>query len=380
MRYLKSIIATAVLGFVALTANAQNPEAEAEAQALGYKPQPYTFIQVQGGLNKVFSPGSKFNPTFSVGVGRMFTNIVGARLHFNGLETKNGLKSIGANYKFKYITGDVDIMLNVFNIFKANNKRLVDLYLIGGVGANIAWGNKDFSNLVANNRNAIQEDINNAWGPGTTRKQLFNHNIRFGALVDFNVSKHISLGLEVDLNSLDDRFNSKFNNSDDWMLTAQLSFTYKFGFKRPNKPQTVVVAPPPVAVRDASDIVTDKTESAAAAVPVVAVSPISEVITYTIRMVDVNNAAAINKVVEWYKQNPNVAKQVIVEGYADKGTGRPASNMKFSQQRADNAAKALQEKGIPASDIKVKAYGDTVQPFAENDKNRAVIIKGDVKK
>ena len=54
--------------------------------------------------------------------------------------------------------------------------------------------------------------------------------------------------------------------------------------------------------------------------------------------------------------------------------------MKFSQQRADNVAKALQEKGIPSSDITVKAYGDTVQPFAENDKNRAVIIKGDAKK
>ncbi len=388
MRNLKSIIATTVLGLVALTANAQNPEAEAEAQALGYKPQPYTFVQVQGGVNKVFSPGSKFNPTFSVGVGRMFSNIVGARLHFNGIETKNGLKSIGANYKFKYITGNVDLMLNVFNIFKATNKRFVDLYLIGGIGANLAWGNKDFSNIVNGNRNAvaagtataIQEDISNAWGPGTTRKQLLNHNIRFGVLADFNIHKNFSIGVEVDLNSLDDRFNSKFNNSDDWMLTAQLSLTYKFGHKRPDKPKTVVVSTPPVAVRDASDIVTDKAASAAAAV--IAVAPISGVITYTIRTVDITKAqeATINKVVDWYKQNPNVQKQIIVEGYADKGTGKAPSNMKFSQQRADNVAKALQEKGIPLSDITVKAYGDTVQPFAENDKNRAVIIKGDAKK
>jgi outer membrane protein OmpA-like peptidoglycan-associated protein len=375
MRNLKSIIATTVLGLVALTANAQNPEAEAEAQALGYKPQPYTFVQVQGGVNKVFSPGSKFNPTFSVGVGRMFSNIVGARLHFNGIETKNGLKSIGANYKFKYITGNVDLMLNVFNIFKAKNSRPIDLYLIGGIGANLAWGNKDFSNIVSGNRNAvaagtataIQEDISNAWGPGTTRKQLLNHNIRFGVLADFNICKNFSIGVEVDLNSLDDRFNSKFNNSDDWMLTAQLSLTYKFGHKKVKAPEPAPV--PPVVVREP--------EPEPVPVPVI-INPVNKEIFYLIREsdLDADRMAIISKVADWYKANPEKQKVITVDGYADKGTGNPRVNKEYARQRAEKAAQALQDKGIPSSQIKVDSHGDTIQPFAENDKNRCVIIVG----
>lgn len=376
MRNLKTFILTAALGLVALAANAQNPEALAEEQAIGYKPQPYTFIQLQGGVNKVFSPGSKFNPTFSIGVGRMFTNVIGARLHFNGYETKNGLKSIGGTYKFKYITGDIDVMLNVFNIFKANNKRPVDLYLIGGIGANIAWDNKQFTNLVADNRNGVSagtatpilEDISNAWGPGTTRKQLFNHNIRFGVLADFNISKHFSAGVEVDLNSLDDRFNSKFRNSDDWMLTAQISLTYKFGFKKAKAPEPapVVVTPP-----------TPAPEPEPAPVPVI-INPINNEIFYLIRESDLDDTrnGIIAKVAEWYKANPEKTKVITVDGYADKGTGNPRVNQEYARLRAEKAAKALQEQGIPESQIKVDSHGDTIQPFPENDKNRCVLIVG----
>jgi hypothetical protein len=36
----------------------------------------------------------------------------------------------------------------------------------------------------------------------------------------------------------------------------------------------------------------------------------------------------------------------------------------------------LKKKGVPAGQIKSAAYGDTVQPFSENDKNRCVIIEG----
>ncbi|MBP5377055.1 MAG: OmpA family protein [Bacteroidaceae bacterium] len=380
MRNLKSIIATVVLGLVSLTATAQNPEADAEAQALGYKPQPYTFIQVQGGVNKVFSPGSKFNPTFSIGVGRMFSNIIGARLHFNGYETKNGLKSIGANYKFKYITGDIDVMVNIFNIFKAKNNRPFELFFIGGIGANYAWKNNEFADIVRANRNAvsagtataIQEDISNAWGPNTTRKQLLSHNLRVGLLADFNISRHWSVGVEADLNNVSDRFNSKFNNSNDWLFTAQLSITYKFGQKKPDK----IVAAPVVTPVDygTSDSDMDK-ENANQAIAIV-VEPTNETLFYQIRETDLdaNKKEVIKKVAEWCKKNPD--KVVTIDGYADRGTGNPQINKEYAQQRAEKVAKALQQEGIPASQLKVDSHGDTIQPFPENDKNRCVIIVG----
>lgn len=376
MRNLKSIIATVVLGLVSLTATAQNPEADAEAQALGYKPQPYTFIQVQGGVNKVFSPGSKFNPTFSIGVGRMFSNIIGARLHFNGYETKNGLKSIDAKYKFKYITGDIDVMVNIFNIFKAKNNRPFELFFIGGIGANYAWKNNEFADIVRANRNAvsagtataIQEDISNAWGPNTTRKQLLSHNLRVGLLADFNISRHWSVGIEADLNNVSDRFNSKFNNSNDWLFTAQLSITYKFGQKKVKAPEPV---PAPVVV----PVVEPEPEPAP--VPVI-IKPINNEIFYLIRESDLDSdkIAVIDKVVAWYNENPEKAKVITVDGYADKGTGNPRVNQEYARQRAEKAAKALTDRGIPASQLKVDSHGDTIQPFPENDKNRCVIIVG----
>ena len=50
--------------------------------------------------------------------------------------------------------------------------------------------------------------------------------------------------------------------------------------------------------------------------------------------------------------------------------------MGYAQKRADKIAALLKEKGVPASQMTVKSYGDSVQPFPENDKNRCVIIEG----
>ena len=65
----------------------------------------------------------------------------------------------------------------------------------------------------------------------------------------------------------------------------------------------------------------------------------------------------------------------VVTGYADKGTGNPKINEGYSKARAERVAAALNEKyGVAKDDIKVDWKGDTVQPFAENNKNRVAII------
>ena len=371
MRKITTILASAIVALCSITASAQNAAAQKEAEELGYQPQPYWFFQVQGGINKVFSPGSKINPTFSVGFGRMFSPIVGARVHVNGYETKNGFSNINNKYKFKYITSDLDLMLNLVNIFTQTNRHPVDLYLIGGIGLSYAWDNKEFCALKT-----IPCDYSNAWGPSMTpRHSLLSHNLRVGLLADVNISKHWSVGAEVDLNSLDDRFNSKYRNSDDWMLTAQLSVTYKFGFKAPEKP---VAAP---VTTDRAYTSSNRDADLASAAPASAkaseiVEPVKETLFYEIRETDnaANKEAVINKVAQWCKKYPN--KTVTVDGYADKGTGNPKVNEGYAQQRAENVAKALKAKGVPESQIKVASHGDTVQPFAENDKNRCVIIVG----
>lgn len=387
MRILRTIIAAATLSLCGIGAMAQEcgqGECCKEAQDLGYKPYPYSFIQVQGGFGTTLTDVSAFKlltPTYSIAFGRMFTPIVGARVHVNGYESKGGfdVKGMRADYaysnplkyKYNYINSNIDLMLNLNNIFSKNCHHLLDVYFIGGVGLNYAWHNNEFNNIVsAVNTGA---DISNAWGEGRMRENLLSHNIRAGLLFDLNVDKHWSIGAEIDANSLDDRFNSKYKDADDWMITAQLSVTYKFGFKKACKPAPVpVVVPQP----EPQPVVEQpKPEPKPEPVVVVKEEPLKETIFYAIRESDPDKEAILNRVVAWCNKYPN--KNITIDGYADKGTGNAKLNVGYAKARAEKVAKALQEKGIAASRMTVKSYGDAVQPFEENDRNRCVIIVGE---
>ena len=73
--------------------------------------------------------------------------------------------------------------------------------------------------------------------------------------------------------------------------------------------------------------------------------------------------------------NSNAVKMIYIKGYADKGTGNPYVNRKYAKQRAENVKKALVSKyGIDSKMIECLSYGDTVQPYTENDKNRCATI------
>lgn len=373
MRIFRTLVVAVMAMVCGMNASAQceNPCC-AEAEELGYKPYPYGFIQLQGGVGTTFTNVSftdLISPTASIGVGTFFTPAVGARLHVNAWESKGGFKSIPDTYKFNYINTNADLLLNLTNIISKKNNRLFNLILVGGIGLNYAWGNDDLDAVLSLRQPA--EDVSNAWGEGKTRSDLLSHNIRVGLLLDFNLAKHWNLGVEVDMNSLDDRFNSKYNNSDDWMLTAQLSLTYKFGHKKYKKPAAVVV-PPVIEKTEPKEVETAvvvKTEP-----EVVKDEPLEETMYYAIRESDPDAVSVINKVIEWGKKYPD--KKISVSGYADKGTGNPAINKKYAQQRAAKVADALKKGGIPASQLEVNSYGDTVQPFVENDKNRCVIVVG----
>lgn len=395
---LKAIIIASVVALCSVSAVAQEDSSIeggylAESQELGYKPYPYNFIQVQGGFGTTFTDVSCWkllSPTYSLAVGRMFSPIVGARVHVNGWKSKGGfdefiytgreqvvpaVKSGVLKYDFTYINSNVDLMVNVFNIFSQKVHRPFDLYFIGGIGLNYAWHNNDFENLVSQYQ--VGSNIINAWGnQQNLRHNLLSHNLRLGLLADCNIAKHWSIGAEIDFNSLDDRFNSKYKDADDWMMTGQISITYKFGFKDAPKPAPKPAPVPPVVAKpvEPAPVAAPKPVEAPAPKPVVVDEPIKETIFYAIRESDVNRESVVNKVAEWCKKYPN--KKITIDGYADKGTGNAKLNMGYAQKRAEKIAALLKEKGVPASQMTVKSYGDTVQPFAENDKNRCVIIEG----
>jgi len=97
---------------------------------------------------------------------------------------------------------------------------------------------------------------------------------------------------------------------------------------------------------------------------------------YGIRQSDnADKATILREVAEFLKSCPDASIKVV--GYADKGTGTPAQNVMYAMNRANQFKGDLVKKyGIDARRIIVESMGDTVQPFAENDKNRCVIIDG----
>ena len=79
-------------------------------------------------------------------------------------------------------------------------------------------------------------------------------------------------------------------------------------------------------------------------------------------------AEKIEKLAAWMQANPDFT--VTLVGYADKETGTPKGNMKLSEGRVEKVKAMLVKLGVEPSRVDFK--GDTVQPFAENAKNRVV--------
>ncbi|MBQ0050008.1 MAG: OmpA family protein [Bacteroidales bacterium] len=381
------------------------------------KTYPHMFVGLQGGAQTTltnYDMTKLITPTASVSFGAMFTPIIGARLHVNGYWNKGGVKGRdmliksttqervyvdvtqnngqilpgqtpdnpnvvelfedeqgrlymlqdktvtetvageSKTYEYKYITTNLDLMVNLCTLFGRKDYYPVNAYLIGGIGLNTAWSNADAL--------AMKNTMPFAWD-GTR----FSHNARVGAMLDVNLHKNVSLNLEVAANSLSDRYNSKISGTDDWQITAQLGLAFKFGYKKKPAPkpevwETVI----DTTWYDDVTYVDDYKDR-----------KIDKRIFFAIRESDVESTdAQIAAVAEFLKGVKNA--EITITSYADKGTGNPKLNMEYSKQRAEKTRQALINKGVDPSIIKnVEWKGDTVQPYPEdNDKNRVSIITG----
>ncbi|MBR2155231.1 MAG: OmpA family protein [Bacteroidaceae bacterium] len=341
--------------------------------------KPYGYLQLQGGVGTTFTnvcQNKILSPTFTVGVGVRAISQVGLRLNLNGWQSKGGFASIPDKYKFNYFNADVDIIFHPIDLFTKRWDRFFDVGIIAGFGINHAWNN----NISSLPLTAVKEDISNIWGNDLQQTSYNGTSFRMGMMFDFRLSHHWLIGLEADINAMGDDWNAKYQKEKrDWMLTTQLSLTYRFGFSKkkattPSKPQEVAEPRPqatgsipvrPVTTPEPKNIKTPEPQN---------VKTLNEVLQYRINETEATATIVIDKVVAWIKNNPK--GKISIEGYADKGTGTPAINMKYAQQRADKVAAALRAKGVPADKITVTVYGDTKQPFADNDQNRCVIIIG----
>jgi len=333
----------------------------------------YSFVEAQGGVQMTATdaPMDKLiTPTAALSFGHYFTPVVGARLHVNAWQSKSGLASTGQYYKWKYVTPDLDLLVNLTNLFGKGSDHALNVILLGGVGLNYAWDNDELKalNLPANTMPL-------AWD-----KNRLSHNLRAGLRLETNQAKPFGVSLEVNANSLDDRFNSKTNDKDDWMFTAMLGLNFRFGHKKAAPryvTKTIEVidtfeVDEPITIKVKEKQPKTKTETKH--------MKMNEAIFFKIRESDANAASgideAIKKVAELMKCSDDA--MFTVTGYADKGTGTAKQNKKYAKQRADDVAKKLVEQyGLDAKRLKTDSKGDTVQPFEDNDKNRCVIVTGE---
>ena len=370
---LLSLAAAAMLCLPALPAAAQQTVDDDATTS-------YFFVGAQGGAQATFTNDqlSKLVMPFGgVYIGGYASPVVGGRLHLMGFRSKGRIYQYDESYYYDFYTADLDMLLNLSNLFWKNNKHAVNLVLVSGVGLNYAWHNGEVNNILAEH----------AWlnfaAPLAWKHSLLSHNLRVGLQLDFNVSKHLGLNLEVDANHIGDRFNSKTNSHDDWMATAAVGLSYKFGYKKPKKyiPAAVIqpAAPAPKPAPAPAPKVVETPKPAPAPAPVV--KTLKEEIFYNIRssQVPASEWAKVERIANFLKENPDATAEIV--GYADAKTGTPAVNMKYSQMRANDLKEALSKKyGIDGSRISARAKGDTVQPYAENAKNRLTIITGTTKK
>lgn len=316
---------------------------------------PQIFIGVQDGIQTTFTDYNNWNlitNNMSLSVGSFFTPVIGARLHFNGYQNKGGFNDGVENFKYKYkfLTSDLDLMLNVVTLFGKKNYYPLNLYLIGGIGLNYAWDNEEAF--------AHKTQL-----PLAYEKDRFSHNARVGLQLDYNVSKHVGINLEVAANNLNDRYNSKMSGKGDWQMTAQIGVAYKFAAKKAKK----------VVEKEVWETRTDTIwYDEAVFTPHVEDGKATWNVFYQIRESDFEADEQLAAIGAFLKDHREC--KVDIKSYADVETGNPRINMEYSKQRCEKAVKALTDAGVPASSITSSYYGDTVQPFAENDKNRVSII------
>ncbi|MDE5782867.1 MAG: OmpA family protein [Prevotella sp.] len=339
----------------------------AQAQTKEWKS--YSYVEAQGGVQLTATDAKMdklITPTAALSFGHYFTPVVGARLHVNAWEAKSGINE--QYYKWKYITPDLDLMLNLTNMFSKKTNHALNVILLGGVGLNYAWDNDELKCL---NLPATATPL--AWDDNR-----LSHNLRAGLRLETNQAKPVGVSLEVNANSLSDRFNSKTNDADDWQFTAMLGLNVRFGYKKaePKFITKLITVVDTVEVDEPTTIIVKEKRP----VEKMEKKKIEEAIFFKIRESDASAASGIDKAIKDVADLMKTSSDAVftVTGYADKGTGTSRLNKVYAQKRANDVAdKLVKEYGIEASRIKTDSKGDIVQPFAENDKNRCVIVTGE---
>ena len=385
-----------VLGSVA---NAQQSMSD---ESLEFRP--HWSLGVQGGAGytlgelpfaKLLSPAAQLSATYH------FHHAFGMRAGLSGWQGKGGLVMSGDVYSFQYGQLSADLMVDLANLISGfDHQRVFSPYLFAGLGGAYGFNNKEAVALSQNHAAAL---------PLKWDKEAFVVG-RLGAGVDFWLTKAVAIGVEGDANMFSDKLNSKQAGKGllaDWQFDLLAGVKFRLGDNtRPSAVYAAQVAAAEAAAAAAAALAAEKAAAEKAAAEKAAAEKVaaekaaaekaaaekaaaekaaaekaaiaaqhSENVFFTIDSyyIRVNEGKKLETLAAWMKENPDFT--VTLVGYADKKTGTYEINQRISERRANAVKDRLVKLGVPAERIMTFFKGDTVQPFAENAKNRVVICE-----
>lgn len=330
-------------------------------------------IQVQGGISHTTGEttfGKLISPAATLSFGYQFTPVWGLRAGLSGWQGKGAIVYPRDTYKFTYLQGNVDVMVDIVSIFDGYRaKRLFNPYLFAGIG--VAGGLNNDEAAVAGDGMLKTDENSLLWD------NLITPVGRFGLGLDIRLCNSVYFNLEVNADMLSDRFNSKQGSELDWQLHALAGLTFKIEKAKESQPAPAQYTPTPAPEPEPAPAPEPEPEPVVEEPVVEYVAVPSEEITDNIyfligkSVIRESEKAKIEGLVDVINKDSH--NTVIVTGYADEETGTAERNMVLSKERAENVAQALIDAGISADRIKVEYKGSTVNPYEKPEQNRVAI-------
>ncbi len=355
--------------------------------------RPQWSMQLQGGAAYTLGEaafGDLLSPAAFINAEYRFIPALSMRIGVGGWQGKGSQVVTNTIYSYKFGQGNIDLKLDLCNLFGGfNHKRVCNVYILGGVGGMYGF---------RNGANSVSPAPEYIW----TRKFFIPG--RMGTGIDFRLGNRISLGIEGNANVMSDRFNSKRAGNADWQFNLLAGLTVHFGKNHKASKaylaaqEEAKAAEAAAAAAEAQRIAAEKAkaeEEAAikaaqkaeaereaaekaeaqtkAAEHAKAAQEHSDNIWFTIGSAKIRKeeAAKLEELAKWLVENPDFS--VAVVGYADQETGNSNVNMQLSESRATNVKDVLMKNGVAEGRIATDHKGDTVQPFEKAQQNRVVI-------
>lgn len=354
-------------------ANAQTTESAKSEE--NYEYRPHFFIQAQGGAAYTLGEntfGKLLSPTAAINFGYKFIPEFGIRIGASGWQAKGSWVAPRMDYKYNYVSANLDAMLSLTNLFCGfNPKRTLDFYAFIGAGFNHAFNNDEAIKV-----NEATQGLEYLW---TDSKNFIAG--RGGLGVNIRLSNIVAINVEVNANGMSDHFNSKRADNADWQFNGLVGLTFNLGKNYRKSATPIIEEEMPIAPVAEEPAEEPATVNVVEEQPKVVEEPTKTETIQTIRRdifflinsakVRESEQVKIDELVEFLNEHPTTT--ITVTGYADQQTGTSDYNMNISERRANAVAELIIAKGIAENRVTVAARGDKEQPFSIQEENRVAI-------